>query len=84
MINLTRLADKIRNIKFLNTLDLDSKKIMLIVLASLTVFYLDFNFVFKSLDKITNKINLGLTAKAKIAKASKTTSPIGCHGSILW
>ncbi len=23
-------------------------------------------------------------SKAKIAKASKTTSPIGCHGSILW
>ncbi len=47
MMDLTKLTDKIKNIQFLNQLELDNKKIMLIVLASLVVFYIDFNFIFK-------------------------------------
>ena len=45
MIN---LVDKIRNIKILNQLDLDNKKIMLIFLVSAIVLYIDVNFILKA------------------------------------
>jgi len=48
MMDLTKLTDKINKIKFLNQLELDNKKIMLIVLVSIAVFYIDFNFIFKA------------------------------------
>ncbi|MCX5695130.1 MAG: type 4a pilus biogenesis protein PilO [Candidatus Omnitrophica bacterium] len=44
MIN---LADKIKSIKFLNQLELDNKKIMLILLVSAVVLYIDFSFILK-------------------------------------
>jgi Tfp pilus assembly protein PilO len=60
MINLTKLTNEIKNIKLLNQLELDSKKIMLIVMVSIAVFYIDFNFIFKaqlkSLDKSRGEI----------------------------
>ncbi len=45
MIN---LADKINKIKFLNQLALDNKQIMLIVLISAVLIYIDFNLIFKA------------------------------------
>lgn len=44
MIN---LAEKIKGIKILDQFDLDNKKIILIVLASVVVFYVDINFIFR-------------------------------------
>jgi len=45
MMNLT---DKIKNIKILDQLDLDNKKIILIVLISAIVLYIDVNFILKA------------------------------------
>ncbi len=49
------IADKIKNIKILDRFELDNKKIILIVLASVTLFYLDFNFIFKAQTKWLSK-----------------------------
>ncbi|MDO8662311.1 MAG: type 4a pilus biogenesis protein PilO [Candidatus Omnitrophota bacterium] len=45
MIN---LVEKIKSIKILDQFDLDNKKLMLIVLISVVVFYIDFNFILKA------------------------------------
>jgi len=55
MINLTKLTEKIKKIQFLNQLELDTQKIMLIVLTSVIVFYIDFNFIFKAQLKALGK-----------------------------
>ena len=62
MIN---LADKIKSIKILDQLDLDNKKLIMIVLISAVVFYIDFNFIFKPQVKWLKK------SSAQAAKAKK-------------
>jgi len=52
MIN---LVDKIKSIKILGQLDLDNKKLMLIVLISAVIFYIDFNFIFKAQIRVLGK-----------------------------
>lgn len=52
MINLT---DKIKNIQILNQLNLDNKKIFMIALISVIVFYIDVNLIFKAQLKGFNK-----------------------------
>lgn len=42
------LVDKIKNLKFLNTLELDNKKLILIFLISAAVFYFDFSLILKA------------------------------------
>ena len=72
MMDLAKLTDKIKKIKFLNSLELDNKKIMLIALVSIAVFYIDFNFIFraqlKSLDKSREKI---VSVKKELADFSR-------------
>jgi len=58
MIN---LVEKIKNIKILNQLDLDNKKIMLIALVSAIVFYIDINFIFMAQLKGFNKAQTEIT-----------------------
>lgn len=53
MIN---LVEKIRNIKILNELELDNKKLLLIFIISAAVLYLDLNFILKAqLSGLNNK-----------------------------
>jgi len=52
MIN---LAEQIKKITFLERLQLDNKKIALIVLVSAAIFYVDFNFIFKAQLRIVKK-----------------------------
>lgn len=62
MMDLKTLTDKIKNIGFINRLELDNQKIILIALVSVAVFYVDFNFIFKaqlkSLDKTGSEITM--------------------------
>jgi len=62
MIN---LAQNLKNIKFLNQLQLDSKKIMLIVIMSAAVFYMDFNFIIKAQLQGLNKSDAEITKLRK-------------------
>lgn len=59
------LTEKIKNIGILNQLDLDNKKIILIVLISAIVFYIDINFIFKAQLKGASKSN------SEIARVNK-------------
>jgi len=55
MMNLAKLTDKIKKFEFLNQIELDNKKIMLIILASIAVFYIDLNFILKAQLKALGK-----------------------------
>ncbi|MCX5700834.1 MAG: type 4a pilus biogenesis protein PilO [Candidatus Omnitrophica bacterium] len=61
------LVDKIKNLKFLNTLELDNKKLILIFLISAAVFYFDFSLILK----------------AQIASLSKSSAEVARRSSEL-